>query len=56
VQVWHGAQDQFVPYQHGQWLAQHIPGVEPHLSSEEGHLTLAINRVPEIHEWLLRHL
>lgn len=56
VQVWHGTQDQFVPFQHGQWLAQQVPGAEPHLSTQDGHLTLAIDRVPEIHEWLLQHL
>ena len=55
VQLWHGAKDQFVPYQHGQWLSEQIPGVDAHLTTSDGHLTLAINRVPELHEWLLRH-
>lgn len=54
VQLWHGAQDQFVPFQHGQWLAQHIPGVDAHLTDNDGHITLAVNRVPETHEWLLQ--
>ena len=52
VQVWHGRHDQFVPYQHGAWLAEHIPGCEPHLSESEGHLSLLANRVPEVHRWL----
>jgi len=55
VQLWHGVHDQFVPFQHGQWLAAQIPGVEPHLTETDGHLTLMVNRVPEVHEWLLRH-
>ncbi len=55
VQLWHGAHDQFVPFQHGQWLAARIPGVEAHLSDTDGHLTLAVNRVPEVHAWLLQH-
>ena len=55
VQLWHGAQDQFVPFQHGQWLAQHVPGVDAHLTESDGHLTLAISRVPAVHEWLLQH-
>ena len=56
VQVWHGQQDKFVPFQHGQWLAQHVPGALPQLSDHEGHLTLLENRVPEMHRWLLGHL
>ncbi len=55
VQVWHGRQDQFVPFQHGVWLAAHVPGAEAHLEDAEGHLSL-LNRVPEIHRWLVGHL
>jgi pimeloyl-ACP methyl ester carboxylesterase len=56
VQVWHGAQDQFVPFQHGQWLAEHIPDADPHLTDTDGHLTLINGRVPDVHAWLLQHL
>ncbi len=56
VQVWHGRQDKFVPFQHGQWLARHVPGAHPQVSDHEGHLTLLENRIPEIHRWLLGHL
>ena len=55
VQLWHGAQDRFVPFQHGQWLAAHIPGVDAHLTDTDGHVTLTINRVPEVHGWLQEH-
>jgi pimeloyl-ACP methyl ester carboxylesterase len=55
VQLWQGRQDRFVPYGHGKWLSEHIPGVEAHLTEEDGHLTL-LNRISEIHEWLLRYL
>jgi pimeloyl-ACP methyl ester carboxylesterase len=56
IQVWHGRHDRFVPFQHGQWLAEHVPGAEPHLSDADGHLTLLVNKFPDIHAWLARHL
>lgn len=52
VQLWHGAEDRFVPFQHGEWLARRITGVDAHLTATDGHLTL-LSRVPEIHRWLL---
>ena len=36
VQFWHGRHDKFVPYQHGEWLARHIPGVDAHLTDTTG--------------------
>ncbi|MGH3008665.1 MAG: alpha/beta fold hydrolase [Gaiellaceae bacterium] len=48
-----GREDLMVPAQHGRWLAEHIPGVEAEFSETEGHITLLVNRVPDVHAWLL---
>ena len=55
VQLWHGRHDQFVPVQHGRWLAARIPGVDARLTDEDGHTTLLQNRIPAVHAWLLSH-
>lgn len=52
TQVWHGGEDRFVPFSHGQYLARTIPGVEPHLEPAEGHLTLFERAVPRVHDWI----
>jgi pimeloyl-ACP methyl ester carboxylesterase len=54
VLLWHGVDDKFVPVSHGKWLADHIPGVTSHISDTDGHITIAINRIGEVHSWLCR--
>jgi pimeloyl-ACP methyl ester carboxylesterase len=56
VLVVHGREDQFVPQNHGVWLAAQIPGAQAWLTDNDGHLTLFENRVGEVHEWLLDQL
>jgi pimeloyl-ACP methyl ester carboxylesterase len=50
-----GRQDLMVPWAHGEWLAHNLPSAEAWLREDEGHLTLFVNVVPHIHEWLLAH-
>ncbi|MGA9839955.1 MAG: alpha/beta fold hydrolase [Thermoplasmata archaeon] len=55
LQLWHGGEDRFVPFAHGQWLAERLPRAELHLDPNEGHLSLFANRIPEVQKWLASH-
>jgi pimeloyl-ACP methyl ester carboxylesterase len=50
--LWQGVQDLMVPVAHARWLAERIPGVEAHVSEEDGHLSIAVGRLGEIYDWL----
>jgi pimeloyl-ACP methyl ester carboxylesterase len=52
VLLWQGVQDKMVPAAHGRWLAERIPGVDAHISEEDGHLSIVVTRLPEILQWL----
>ena len=47
VSVWHGADDRFVPFSHGEWLAAYVPGARVHLYEDEGHISL-VGQLPRI--------
>ncbi len=48
VHIWQGGHDRMVPFAHGEWLAAHVGGACGHLRPEHGHLTLAVDSLPEI--------
>ena len=53
VMLMHGRLDQMVPFAHGQWLVERIPGVETRLLDGDGHVSLLSNHISEVHTWLL---
>ncbi|MBO3749225.1 alpha/beta hydrolase [Streptosporangiaceae bacterium NEAU-GS5] len=54
--IWQGAEDLMVPFEHGRWLAAHVPGATAHLDREHGHLSMAMGRTATILDELLPHL
>jgi pimeloyl-ACP methyl ester carboxylesterase len=48
VSVWHGLDDLLVAVAHGRWLADNVPGVRAHILQDEGHLSIAANRLDEV--------
>jgi pimeloyl-ACP methyl ester carboxylesterase len=52
VRIWQGRADAMVPYAHGEWLADHVPGSHARLFDDEGHLSLVL-RFEEVVDDLL---
>ena len=50
--LWQGVQDKMVPVAHARSLAERIPGVEAHISEEDGHLSISVGHLGEIYDWL----
>jgi pimeloyl-ACP methyl ester carboxylesterase len=43
--LWQGTEDLMVPFAHGQWLSERIPGVTAHLERGEGHLSIGVGAI-----------
>lgn len=54
--LWQGREDLMVPFHHGEWLAERIPGVVAHLVPGEGHLSLVVGAIGEMLDELLPHV
>jgi pimeloyl-ACP methyl ester carboxylesterase len=50
--VWQGSEDLMVPFDHGRWLAAHIPDALVHLEMGEGHLSIGIGAIDRMLEEL----
>ena len=46
--LWQGDADLMVPFAHGRWLAERVPGAVAHLLPGEGHISVFVNRVDEV--------
>ena len=43
--LWQGSEDLMVPFAHGRWLADHLPGAVVHLEQGEGHLSIGVGAI-----------
>jgi pimeloyl-ACP methyl ester carboxylesterase len=53
VFLWQGSADLMVPFDHGRWLARHVPGVTAHLEDGEGHLSIGVGALDRMLDELL---
>lgn len=46
--LWQGDADLMVPFAHGKWLAEHVPGAVAHLIPGEGHISVFVSHMDEV--------
>jgi pimeloyl-ACP methyl ester carboxylesterase len=51
--LWQGDADLMVPFAHGEWLVEQLPGVTAHLIAGEGHLSITVGRLDDMMDELL---
>jgi pimeloyl-ACP methyl ester carboxylesterase len=56
VLLWSGRQDVMVPVTHAEWIARRLPDVEARLHPDLGHMNVPMQRIGEVHAWLLERL
>ena len=56
VFLWQGSADLMVPFAHGRWLADRIPGVGVHLLEGQGHLSIAAGSIDQLLDELITTL
>ena len=54
--LWQGSADLMVPFHHGEWLADHIPGVVTHLEEGEGHLSIQVRLFEQMIDEVMAHV
>jgi pimeloyl-ACP methyl ester carboxylesterase len=54
--VWQGSEDLMVPFHHGQWLAEHLPGAVAHLEEGEGHFSIAVGALGRMLDEVVVHV
>ena len=45
-----------MPWTHGRWIVEQIHAAEADLNDRDGHMTVAAERIGDVHAWLARYV